>query len=223
MKKILSWLLILVFLGIAGFSGYQLYTMYKGYHKDRLTYKTIAEETGKDFEKLKSINSDFIGWLTLPGTIIDYPVVQSHDNKDYLSLKFDKTWGGAGTLFADCRTQTPFHDRNTIIYGHHMRDGSMFHDLDLFKNQSYAYKHPEFKLYTPSKDYTAKVYAFISTDENSDIYTPYADESYIELINKLASYTIGSIDKDDKLLVLSTCAYEYDGNRHLVICKLEDA
>ena len=212
-------------------SGFKVFTILKNYKADRDVYSKIAEaagdiEKGVDFDALRKINPDVIGWLIYDDTVIDYPVVQGENNDVYLSMLFDRTWGGCGTLFADAVTEAPFRQFNTIIYGHHMRDGSMFNCLKLLKDPAWTADHPRLKLYTPDGDYYLEVWAFLNQPSDSDIYlTNMTSEEkkaeYITLVENLASYTTGvKVTTDDMLVLLSTCAYEYQNARYIVVCKM---
>ena len=90
-----------------------------------------------DFESLRESGPDIIGWLNLPDTVINYPVTQTDDNEYYLHHLYDGTYNKVGCLFADYENKADFSDRNTIIYGHNMRDGSMFAVLNEYDEQSY--------------------------------------------------------------------------------------
>ncbi len=88
-------------------------------------------------EKLKQINPDYVGWLWLPGTGIDYPVVQGKDHEFYLDHLFDGTKNKAGCLFLDAENRSDFSSYNSIIYGHYMKNKSMFYELSLYKEARY--------------------------------------------------------------------------------------
>ena len=212
-------------------SGFKVFTILKNYKADRNVYDKIAEaagdiEKGVDFDALRKINPDVIGWLVYDDTPINYPVVQGENNDVYLSMLFDRTWGGCGTLFADALTEAPFKQFNTIIYGHHMRDGSMFACLKSLKDPAWTADHPKLKLYTPDGDYYLEVWAFLNEPSDSDIYltnikSKEKKAEYITLAEELASYTTDvEVNTSDRLVLLSTCAYEYQNARYIVVCKM---
>ncbi|MBR1987108.1 MAG: class B sortase, partial [Mogibacterium sp.] len=150
-RRIATNIIMICLAGIMLVSGWRVYTIMKGYHDDRYSYEKVSEQAGDsiDFDALREINPDVIGWLRYEGTIIDYPVVQGENNDVYLSMLFDRTWGGCGTLFADCITEAPFRQFNTIVYGHHMKDGTMFACLKELRDPEYCRKHPKLELITP--------------------------------------------------------------------------
>lgn len=209
-------------------SGFKLYKIMKGYTDDRAVYDKVAEAAGDeiDFDSLRKINPDIIGWLYYEDTVIDYPVVQGENNEMYLSMLFDRTWGGCGTLFADCITEAPFRQFNTIVYGHHMKDGTMFACLKELRDPEYCKAHPKLELTTPEGKYDLQIWAFLNEPADSDLYlTNIKDESekldYLNLIQANASYiTNTGISTDDRLVMLSTCAYEFEDARYIVVCKM---
>ena len=217
--------------GIMLVSGWKVYEIVKGYLADRAVYDKIAEqagnmETGVDFNVLKEINPDVIGWLYYKDTVIDYPVVQGENNEMYLSMLFDRTWGGCGTLFADCITEDPFRQFNTIVYGHHMKDGTMFACLKELRDPEYCAKNPKLKLITPDGVFDLEIWAFLNEPADSNIYltnikSEEDKQMYLELAESLASYTTDvEVTTQDRLVMLSTCAYEFEDARYIIVCKM---
>lgn len=213
---------------------FNVYKIVRNYLQDRNTYETISESASKDgftgdinWKKLMKINPETVGWIYLEDTIIDYPIVQGTDNDKYLSMKFDGEWGGCGTLFADCNTENAFEQFSTIVYGHHMKDGSMFNGLKKYKDPEYAKEHPRFELITPNEKYHLDVALFLNPRSDSDVYTPNVSDSnrehYLNYLKNSAEYSTDvDVDTDDKLVLLSTCAYEYEGARYVVVGKLTE-
>ena len=232
-RRIASDIIIICLFGIAVFSGYRLYKMHQEYKVGRDIYNQIAETampqgfTGEiDFDSLREINSDIKAWIYYEGTNINYPIVQGSDNDYYLHITFEGTWAIGGTLFVDAITEDAFNQFNTIVYGHHMQDHSMFGDIQDLKDPEYAEKHPQFELITPEQKYHMKICAFLNQPSDSGVYTTNfhdteSKQEYIDLIRSTAAYTTDEeMHPDDKLVVLSTCAYEYKNARYMVICKL---
>lgn len=227
-RRIATNVIMICLAGIMLVSGWRVYTIIKGYHDDRSSYDKVSEKAGDDidFDALREINPDVIGWLRYEDTIIDYPVVQGENNEVYLSMLFDRTWGGCGTLFADCITEAPFRQFNTIVYGHHMKDGTMFACLKELRDPEYCRKHPKLELTTPEGRFDLEIYAFLNEPADSNVYTTnFHDEEskqgYLDLINSLAAYvTSVSVSTQDRLVMLSTCAYEFEEARYIVVCKM---
>ncbi len=226
-------IIIICLAGVVAFSGYKLYKMHRDYKVGRDIYNKIAETAmpqgfnGEiDFDSLRETNSDIVAWLYYEGTNINYPIVQGSDNDYYLHITFEGTWAIGGTLFVDAITEDPFNQFNTIVYGHHMKDHSMFGDLQELKDIEYAKEHPQFELITPEGKYHLRVCAFLNEPSDSEVYTTnYHDDAgkqkYIDLIKSSALYvTDEEMTPDDRLVVLSTCAYEYKNARYMVIGKM---
>ena len=189
-------------------------------------YKNVADRTQRnvevDFEMLKNENSDIIGWIKIPGTRINYPIVQSANNGKYLHTLFNGKHGDAGCLFADCHTD-PFKSTLTIIYGHRMKDGSMFADLGKYKNTSFAKKHSSIVLFTPEKSYQLEIVLFATISALDSVYNIYftSAESVYDLLQKQAHYTYNRPKPNEKLVMLSTCTYEFENARYVLLCKLQ--
>ena len=108
------------------------------------------QKTSIDFEALKEINSDIVAWIRIP-EVFDYPVVQGEDNQYYLSHTFRKESNKAGSIFLDYRNSRDFTDPNTVIYGHNMRNGSMFRSLHNYMDRSFFDENREVLIYMSDK------------------------------------------------------------------------
>lgn len=226
--------------GIILVSGYKIGKTLWDYQVAKSAYTNISEKTAKvdpkqftgvvDWKALKKVNPDVQGWLYQKGTVINYPVVQGTDNDTYLHTRFDKQWSGGGTLFVDYRMEKGFKGFNSIIYGHHMKDGSMFRSIRGYtKEEGYYDKHKTLELATPHGNYHLVVFsAFITkaTDENTYkmTYDEAEKQAYIDRAWEQSELPItrDSVDvtKDDRLVTLSTCAYDYEEARYIVMCKM---
>ena len=215
------------------FSGWKIYSILKDYKVNQDVYDNISgqsrdgEFTGDiDFAALKKINPEVVGWMYYEDTVIDYPVVKGADNDKYLYTMFDGTYSGFGTLFVDAVTEEPFKQFNTIVYGHHMKNGSMFAQLERLKSSDYCEEHPRLELITPEGKFHLEIYAFLNQPADSNIYTTNIQdiggrEVYLKTVDQLASYTTDvAVEPTDRLVILSTCAYEYKDARYMVICKM---
>ena len=148
---------------------------------DIKTKRTMEVRKGRnvDFEKLKAKNPDVIGWIYLPDSAIDYPVVQGEDNDYYLHRDLDGSYLYDGCIFADATNREPFKDFNTVIYGHRMMSGAMFASLKYFADKDYMDSHRIIQIETPEKSYDLHVVAFCSEDTSSDLYTTwFGDDDY---------------------------------------------
>jgi len=175
-----------------------------------------------DFEALRTINKDASVWLYCPDTAIDYPVMKANDYNYYLSHLPDGTQNANGSLFIDYNCAADFSDPLTIIYGHCMKSGSMFGGLKGYKDQRFFNEHPYMYLYTQQGNYRIDLIygcvigagqwrerAFMYA-ENVDTLIAYA--AYNTTFESDAVYI-----KGDRVVVLSTCSYEFDDARYVVL------
>ena len=179
-----------------------------------------------DFEALQSRNPDICGWLYCPSTVISYPVVQADDNSFYLHKDIDLNYSSYGTLFTEALSNRDFDNDNSIIYGHHMKDGGMFAGLVNYAKQGYYEKHPTLYLNTPEMNYRIELFAAFLTDMYSDVYTSefQTDDEMQEWIDhaleQSAFRSETEVKPGDKCITFSTCTYEYDTARYVVLGKM---
>ncbi|MCR4925106.1 MAG: class B sortase [Clostridiales bacterium] len=186
------------------------------------------------FAKLYALNQDMVGWLKIEGTSIDFPIVQGADNSEYLHLNFHRKNTDFGNPFLDYRNTITTLNKNTIIYGHHMRDKTIFAQLETYATIDGFKKSPIIEFDTLFQDYKFKVYAvFITNSELKDdnnyifnyIYTSFRSpakfQEFITQIDQRKLYTTGvDINADDKIITLSTCDYTFDDARFVVVGRL---
>ncbi|MBR3239582.1 MAG: class B sortase [Oscillospiraceae bacterium] len=169
---------------------------------------------------------DAVGWIYCPGTPIDNGVVQAKTNDYYLHRFYDGSYSVGGSLFADCGNARDFSDRNTVIYGHHMKDGSKFARITFYRNQSYYDEHPVMYLNTPGMNYRVEIFAAFATDADSEVYTLHfeseaAYEAWLQLMKDNSDFKCNvDVAPTDRVVTLSTCSYEYDDSRYVAIGKL---
>ncbi|MBQ8999061.1 MAG: class B sortase [Clostridium sp.] len=177
-------------------------------------------------EALKSQNEDYRFWLTIEGTQVDNPVVQSDDNEFYLENDFNKNDSIAGTLFMDYRNDY-LNDRNTIIYGHHMKDGSMFGELKKFRDEDFFNANNKITINNDEDINTYEVFSVYVTDNSTDyLKVSFNDELYSEYlqeaVNKSMYKSNIDVNTDDKIITFSTCSYDFKDARLVVHAKLVD-
>ena len=172
--------------------------------------------------KWLAINPDYFGWLKIPGTNIDYPYVRSDDNVDYLDLDFYRNPSEAGALFMDYRNLGNFNDQHTLIYGHYMKNKSMFHNLTNYHSAEYFYENQRIEI---SGLYDEKTYLIFSVYEiSADDYTFTldfdTDEAYSKYLDGLSNLSMHAadfeIDPTQPLLTLVTCSYGVGNGRTIV-------
>lgn len=183
------------------------------------TISSQKENSAKESEKvinyndLKKVNNDLVGWIKVNGTNIDYPYVQAKNNEYYLTHSFKKNKNSAGWIFLDYRNSIDFTDKNNIIYGHARKDRSMFGSLRNILKSSW-YKNPEnhtIEISINDKKYYFKTFSvYHIKTENYYITTEFESDSYFnEFIDKLKKRSIYNfkteVSSNDKILTLSTC------------------
>ncbi len=176
-----------------------------------------------DFAGLTSQYPDVVGWIYSEGTEINYPVAQGKDNNQYLRHLLSGKYNTSGTIFVDYRNGEVGTDDNYVIYGHNMKNSSMFGSLVKYKKQSYYDEHPYLYFLTPEKSYKIELIAGMVTLKTSNAYSVNFEnaeqlEAYIASAIKKSTFKSNvAYTPGDKLVTLSTCSYEYDNARYVVI------
>jgi sortase B len=179
-----------------------------------------------DFSGLLEEYPKMIAWLTIPETMIDYPVMQATDNDYYLYRDAQDNYNGNGALFLDYRNHADFSDFINFIHGHHMESGRMFQNLIYFKEKGFFGSHRTGALYTPTDSWTLEFFASVVMPHDSELYdytlfSPADKEAYLEMVKKNATqYRDIGVTASDRLVVLSTCSYEYSDARTVVLARL---
>ena len=183
------------------------------------------------YEKYKALyeqNEDFIGWITIANTKVNYPVMQSVDNPDfYLKHGFDKSYSNYGVPYADEACAIGLSN-NIVIYGHNMKNGSMFSDLLQYASEDFCAENPVICFDTLSRLNEYQVIAAFCFDTNNETfrYNEYVDMNeeafaeFMENCNARKLYDTGvSAEYGDELITLSTCEYTYENGRFVVVAK----
>lgn len=176
-----------------------------------------------DYDGLKSINDQFVAWLSVPALEISYPVVQGEDNDYYLHRTFDGKSNSSGAIFMDFAASPDLSDYNTVIYGHNMKNGSMFGKLKRFvQEDGLCAQNPYFYLYTKDTVYQYLIVSYYVTHDGSSTYVLPLDETaygeYKALIMKNSAYQ-GEIEipKEGRMVTLSTCYGAAGGTQRFVV------
>jgi len=187
----------------------------------------VPQIVNQSIVDLQAARPDVTGWLTIPHTRIDYPFVQSGDNAQYLHLDLNDRRSAAGTIFMDFRNSRELTDFNTIIYGHHMRNGSMFGTLQLFNSQSFFDDNRTGTIFLVGATYEIEFIAFAVIQPNDAvIYNPNitteADKhTFLDHVRSVARYDRDvDVTADDRLITLSTCNYEFHNARMVLVGRL---
>lgn len=235
-RKIVFWSsIVIVILGLIFLLGYFIKQNnskkeYENLRHEVSENESITEETGTeeteesvpvvipiDFETLWETNPDIYAWITIEGTDIEYPILQ-HPTDDgyYLDHTVDKVSGLPGSIYTEAAYNAKdFSDRNTLIYGHNMKNGTMFGQLDKYKDPSYMKEHNTIVIYTPEHIYKYKVFAAITYDNRHIMYSfDFKQETgmqefldSIRKVNNLNTYIDETVEvtSSDKIITLSTC------------------
>lgn len=237
-EVVFNLIVYMILLFILTYSGIKIYKWYK----DKTSNKEIVEQIKEtvavedknedkneykeeytiDFNKLKEQNKETVAWIKVNNTNIEYPVVKADNNNFYLNHSFDKSQNSAGWIFADYRNKFDNTDKNIIIYGHNMRDGSMFGSLKNILNSDW-YENEEntnITLYTENEKCIYKVFSIYKI-ESEDYYikTEFSnDNEFEQFVNTIKNRSIKKFDidvsKEDNILTLSTCA---NNNRYRIV------
>jgi len=242
-------ILCCIFLAIAIYAAYNIIKIQSEYKKSVDAYKkldnytieqTTSEKSGEseeepvkekpypdvDFAGLKSVNSDVIGWIYVPDTEINYPIVHTSDNDYYLDHLVDRTQNPAGAIFLDTRNPSDFSDLHSIIYGHHMKNGSMFAALKGYKKQDFFDGHKTGYLITQDAAYSIDFFAghVANVEENAwqlDFDDAADFDNWIKSLKEISAFK-SDIEPQygDRIFTLSTCSYEFDDARFVLSGKL---
>ena len=249
MRRTISNILIIVFSAIIAFSGYRLWKIFHEYHVGEKQYEQTADNYVRpkepdqkkdpdhtladngpqecpitvDFDGLLAENSDVVGWIYSEGTQINYPVLRGESNETYLHHMINGQYNTSGSIFMDFRNNPDLSDFNTIIYGHHMKNGSMFASLHQFVSQDFYDEHKYLWYLTPDHIYRLDVLAGYVGDAEAEIYTIFTDkdqlQSYLSFARAQSTFVPDHEPEDiNGIIVLSTCSYEYDDARYVLVC-----
>jgi len=227
-QRIITITAIIVF----AYSVYKLVPPLYDYYTNRKVLETVQEiykptknvENGNketairsSFDPLLEINQDMVGWVTVDDTKINYPILQSSDNEFYLTRNYKKEETRAGSLFLDYRNDKKLeNNKNTIIYGHRMKDGTMFSGLKKYLDKAFFEKHKTIHLDSLYEGYELEVFSVYQT--TTDFYyieTEFSsDNEYLDFVDLLEGKSLYDADMDikpeDSIVTLSTCDYAID-------------
>lgn len=234
-KKKSHWLsniLLVICLGVFLYCGYQLVSIYLEYEKMDESYDVLREATVTiseegalptvDLASLREINPEIVGYLYIPDTNISYPVTQAKDNDKYLDLDASLKSSRAGSIFVDANNNPGFVDQNTIIYGHHMKNGSMFKDIQNYCNDAnYLASHQDVYLYLDDGIAHYRMFSSDVVEATSEVYTMSfaSDEAYAAYLDERVRASHGTVvsapEKLETILTFSTCTNVTDTSRYV--------
>ena len=164
-----------------------------------------------DFDSLRAMNGECVGWISIPDTGVNYPVMLTTNNSKYLDILPDGSKNSSGSIFMDCRCEADLSETNTVIYGHHMNNGTMFAPLDRFLGKSFFNEHRVAYYLTPDADYKITFIACMRVEADGEAYDIYTSEeelqSYLETALRNAPVSAGTdVNGIDRIVTLSTCS-----------------
>lgn len=181
-----------------------------------------------DVAGLQKANPDVVGWIYVPDTVVSYPLVRGSDNEKYLHESYDGQTTASGSIFMDCRSSAALTDDNTVIYGHNMKNGSMFGGLKKYADSTYLRAHPYVYLYLADRVLRYRVFAACKTESDSESYTlKFGDgvdfNGFLQYIEKSAGGNVSELpDTPAPLLTLSTCTSTTETGRFTVLAVREN-
>lgn len=245
-KKKNKWIyniILVIAVAVFLYSVYQLAHIYAEYRKGDKEYEnivkqtvdigTVQEEMGEseqhqslkiDFAELCKRNSETVAWIQFDRPEkINYPIVQAGDNDKYLKTTFDGKQNSLGAIFMDANGAIDFYDRNTFIYGHNMKNGSMFGQLRKYKAKEYCAENPYFYIYTiDGREIKYQIFAVCVVEDVSRSYTNWFEDDaqfmdYLKYIKGIALYDVNTeLNEQSKIVSLSTCTNVTDTQRLLI-------
>lgn len=244
-KRVWIWIGILACICVMLYAGFQIYTETEEDNLGNSTYAALKEQAAKggtsgtnegnpaawepDIAALKQLSGNAIAWICSEGTPIDYPVVQGNDNSFYLTHLHDGTKNRVGAIFLDYRNASDFSDQNSILYGHHMKSGKMFAELEHYKEQTYYNTHPSLTLYTQNGAYRIELIAGYVVDGSvNDLELNYGTEeklaSFIKQVKGKSTFVSKTTaEGQDRIVTMVTCTYDFTNARYALIGKLVSA
>ena len=172
-----------------------------------------------DLAYWQSQSADIVGYLYSPGTVISYPVIQGSNNEFYLDHDIYGNPDINGCIMLEHLNRSDFSDNNSIIYGHHMKAGTMLASIDRYKNAAFYPDHAYMFLYTPSGTYRLDLIAGYSCPHNDEVFCKELTEKQIARFKEKSTFTTNLEDTSGPYVTLCTCSYEHENWRYVVICK----
>lgn len=237
-RKAIIAVIVIVVLVAAAAAAYYIYNAVNS-ETSLTTNTTAAPAEGEttsvpaEYQEYYNRNNDFVGWIKIDGTEIDYPVVQADNNDYYLNHNFDKEKESRGTIFMDYTSDSNLGYMNTVIHGHNWLDDTVFSELPQYSDIDYYREHPVIEYNTRTEMHKWKIFAvFITTasadEDNGYVFNyVYPDmgginfDGYMAEINKRTLYYTGvDVNENDKILTLSTCTREVDTRSYRADCRI---
>lgn len=251
-KKTVLNILIVLLLAVMAFCAVKITRELAEYRKGEQTYASLeqytrppesrphsigtesAEEPSDDFltvdfTALQQLNPQITAWIYGADGAISYPVPQAQDNDYYLHHLYDRSYNTAGCPFLDYRNSPDYTDFNSIIYGHYMKNGTMFAALSKYKKQAFYDQYPTMQLLTPTGSYTLRLFAGYVSDLEQDSWRLHFDTAeqrtaWLDTLRSRSCFVSDVVPTaEDRIVTLSTCSYEFENARFVAYAILEAA
>lgn len=199
----------------------------QGGNSGRQARENVPQDwNGIDWEGLRAMNPDIVGWIRIPGTEVNYAVLKGTVDDYYLNHHMDGSYNILGSIFLPDGTDKKLKDAHTILYGHNMASGQMFGELSYYESQQFWSNNPYAYIYTPDRTLKCGIYSAYGTKDNSDTYTVGYTlgsrdfQEWIRYTRQEAYYqTEFEPDGSRQIFTLSTCAdYGVQNDRFVVQC-----
>lgn len=243
--RVVFWLALLIFIASVGALAYIGF----GYLSAQNMYKEVAEEVFTppedpaatsladfvvDWDTLLAQNPDTIAWVYIPGTVVNYPIVQAADNEKYLTTNFlgEQSYPSVGSIFLSAENSPDFSNDNNILNGHHMRDGSMFATIDTLRETEVFNAHRTIYVLTPSGNYRLTSFALVIASGSERLAQVYFNDEA-----ELQAYIQDKIDRSvvqpdpailpitdmEKIFTFVTCEYTIDDGRAVMFASVVES
>lgn len=238
--SLINLIVILFVLIVGSYCGYclwdnqQVYVEAGNVQDDMIKIKPeiVEEEEGASFDELLAINPDVCAWLTLDNTKIDYSVLQGEDNLEYINKDVYGEFALAGSIYLDSRCDREFKSSYSLLYGHYMAQRRMFGDLELYKDREFFNENKTGVLILPDRIYDLEIFCCMIVDQYDDvIFSPdnwQYDNSYVLSYAEQNAKNLhrdvleaAKAQGDTQILAMSTCSYEYDDARTIVLAVMK--
>ncbi len=238
-KKVILLIAELFFLALFLVAAVRLGKMAYDYHKGDQLYQQASDSFLKeesadanksidlgisvDFDALTKANADAIGWILIPDTAVNYPLMQTDNNQYYLKHTYNRTYSDFGSIFLAAECGSDFTDQHSLIYGHNTKNGSMFGSLKKYKDKSYLEAHPYLYIIQKDQILEYKIVSAFTAETSDDIYllSFASDGDYFYWLQRMVALSevetgTQELTTDTRVLTLSTCTSRTETERFTV-------
>ncbi|MDR2514029.1 MAG: class B sortase [Christensenellaceae bacterium] len=234
LNRVFDWGLLLLLLTGLLYCGYALWDTRDLYareayarEKTQVFKPSEGDEENLSLSEAVALNADVCGWLVIENTRIDYLLVQGNDNQFYLNYDPLRNFSIAGSIFLDHRCKRDFSGFHSILYGHHMSNGSMFSDLEKFGDEAFFNANERGWLHLPGATHRLQILAYLTVDAyDSPVFNPFIEspeerQAFLGYLRENARHLRDTgLDLDAKLLTLSTCSSDFTNARSVLIARI---